>query len=230
MEDRKHQAGVAGHARAKSSDKSPAAPRSLLCGRVACWKKAVAAFILVVACTAGGAWCWQAYQWHRVNFHVVEPGRLYRAGLGSKSALERILYKYPVHTIITLTCDVSPRLHELEQFMDGRKDITHIKMPRAVTVVPTVEDTCRVLSIFADSNNWPVLIHCEHGKDRTGCFVIMHRVIDDGWPFEKALHEAYSCGMNPSGRIQRVVRELPGVIDAATNRMHRTLSSHPGTQ
>jgi len=35
----------------------------------------------------------------------------------------------------------------------------------------------------------PVLVHCEHGSDRTGAIVALYRMLYQGWPREAALHE-----------------------------------------
>jgi hypothetical protein len=173
--------------------------------------------LTVVVALIIAAASWNCYMWRRLNFHVVEPGRLYRAGLPSKDSLQRILAHHPVHTIISFSDDVTPRFRELDQFIAAQKGVIRFKRYRTVTAVPTVEDTRFVLSVIADSNSWPVLIHCEHGKDRTGFFIALHRVIDDGWPFDKALAEAHAYGMNLNGRAGNVVWQLPGVIRDYTN-------------
>lgn len=40
----------------------------------------------------------------------------------------------------------------------------------------------------------PILIHCWHGSDRTGCVVAAYRIINNGWTKEQAIHELISGG------------------------------------
>ena len=37
-----------------------------------------------------------------------------------------------------------------------------------------------------DASNGPVLVHCWHGSDRTGCVCASHRIIFSGWSREQA--------------------------------------------
>lgn len=45
------------------------------------------------------------------------------------------------------------------------------------------------LKIMADPQNYPVLVHCKHGSDRTGVMTALYRVKFMGWTKEQALQE-----------------------------------------
>src|SRR6266566_546401 len=45
------------------------------------------------------------------------------------------------------------------------------------------------LRIVADPQNRPLLIHCQHGADRTGAIVVLYRVVVQGWSKERAIQE-----------------------------------------
>jgi tyrosine-protein phosphatase SIW14 len=40
----------------------------------------------------------------------------------------------------------------------------------------------------------PLLVHCLHGKDRTGYMIAKYRMIVQGWPYEKAWKECLDEG------------------------------------
>jgi protein tyrosine/serine phosphatase len=40
----------------------------------------------------------------------------------------------------------------------------------------------------------PVLLHCEHGEDRTGLAVAAYRVVVSGWTKDEAMDEALKFG------------------------------------
>jgi tyrosine-protein phosphatase SIW14 len=52
----------------------------------------------------------------------------------------------------------------------------------------TYNDIVKALRIIRDSNK-PVLIHCLHGSDRTGCIVAVYRMVYDGWTKEESIKE-----------------------------------------
>lgn len=49
---------------------------------------------------------------------------------------------------------------------------------------------------FADPNQWPVLVHCEDGKDRTGYAIATYRVVEEQWEAESAIQEMFDFRYN----------------------------------
>lgn len=43
-------------------------------------------------------------------------------------------------------------------------------------------------------DNIPLLVHCQHGADRTGCMVAMYRIIVQGWTKDEAIQELEEGG------------------------------------
>lgn len=72
----------------------------------------------------------------------------------------------------------------------------YYSVPLRPMAAPTDKQVALLLSLIADSNNWPVFIHCERGKDRTGTVIACYRIAHDGWPNERALTEAVDDGLN----------------------------------
>ncbi len=50
------------------------------------------------------------------------------------------------------------------------------------------------LRVMADPANRPLMIHCQHGSDRTGALVALYRVVVQGWTKEKAVEEMNQGG------------------------------------
>jgi hypothetical protein len=48
-----------------------------------------------------------------------------------------------------------------------------ILMPDQLMVVQGKKEIAKALRVFVDHNNYPVLVHCIHGKDRTGLIVML---------------------------------------------------------
>lgn len=79
---------------------------------------------------------------------------------------------------------------------------------------PTNRQVRTVLALIGDSNNWPVFIHCEHGRDRTGTVIACYRIQYDRWPNERALQEAQENGLSEIERGMReyIIRFKPGEL------------------
>ncbi len=56
------------------------------------------------------------------------------------------------------------------------------------------EHVLRFLSIVDDTNAVPVLVHCQHGADRTGTMCAMYRILREGWSEDDAMDEMKNGG------------------------------------
>ncbi len=54
------------------------------------------------------------------------------------------------------------------------------------------------LRILIDPRNRPLVIHCQHGADRTGAIVALYRVVVQGWSKEDAVREMDEGGFHHS--------------------------------
>ncbi len=61
---------------------------------------------------------------------------------------------------------------------------------------PEDEDLVRFLKVAIDPENQPVLVHCQHGADRTGVMVATYRVFVEGWTKDEALEELPRFGFH----------------------------------
>jgi protein tyrosine phosphatase len=54
---------------------------------------------------------------------------------------------------------------------------------------PEEDDAVRFLQIVANPRRDPVLVHCQHGADRTGTMCALYRVAVQGWSKKEAVEE-----------------------------------------
>ena len=54
---------------------------------------------------------------------------------------------------------------------------------------PMDDDLKAVVNVLDDERNYPVLVHCEHGKQRAGVAVAVYRIERMGWTTGQALIE-----------------------------------------
>jgi len=71
---------------------------------------------------------------------------------------------------------------------------------------PEEKEAVRFLQIVTNPKRTPVLIHCQHGADRTGAMCAIYRVAVQEWGEEEALKEMTEGGFGFHGIWQDLVR------------------------
>jgi protein tyrosine/serine phosphatase len=64
---------------------------------------------------------------------------------------------------------------------------------------PEEKETVRFLQIVTNPKRSPVLVHCQHGADRTGTMCALYRVAVQSWSKEEALKEMVQGGFGFHG-------------------------------
>lgn len=119
------------------------------------------------------------------NFHKVSKD-LYRAAQPTQKAM-RAYEEFGIKTVINL------RAYHSDRDEVHGTGLTLIEIPVKTTKADDDETVIRVLQTIRDAEK-PVLIHCQHGADRTGLMVAMYRIVEQGWTNEEALNELKNGG------------------------------------
>ncbi|KAI9048697.1 hypothetical protein LZ554_007528 [Drepanopeziza brunnea f. sp. 'monogermtubi'] len=120
------------------------------------------------------------------NLGVVIPGKIYRSSWPTD---EDFLYleALGLKTVLSLVQnDFSPAFKDFVK----KNDIAHkiINMPGTKKVAITKELMQSIMEIALDESSYPLLIHCNHGKHRTGCVVGVIRHVAR-WDVESIVEE-----------------------------------------
>ncbi len=75
---------------------------------------------------------------------------------------------------------------------------------------PEDEDVVKFLRIATTPALQPVLVHCQHGSDRTGTMVAIYRIVIEGWTKAEATNEMINGGFN----FHPMWQNLPRYIEA----------------
>jgi protein tyrosine/serine phosphatase len=76
---------------------------------------------------------------------------------------------------------------------------------------PEEEDVVRFLQIVTNPKRSPVIVHCQHGADRTGTMCAIYRVAVQGWSKEEALKEMTQGGFGFHGIWENLIRWINGL-------------------
>jgi len=73
---------------------------------------------------------------------------------------------------------------------------------------PEIKEVIRFINIATDPSRAPVLVHCQHGSDRTGTMCAFYRIIVEGWTREEAIREMTEGGFGFHGIWQNLIRYI----------------------
>lgn len=76
----------------------------------------------------------------------------------------------------------------------------------------------QALRVLVDPSNHPVLVHCQHGADRTGLVSALYRMVVQGWTAEAAVDEMVRGGYGYHTLWKGLPRFLRGVDATAWRR------------
>jgi protein tyrosine/serine phosphatase len=113
-------------------------------------------------------------------------GELYRGDQPSPQGMQN-LQKLGLKTIINLRSFHSDR----DEIGDTGLAYEHIYMK---AWHPEEEDVVRFLKIVTDPKRAPVMVHCQHGADRTGTMIAVYRIAVQGWSKAEAIREMTEGG------------------------------------
>ena len=119
---------------------------------------------------------------HRIN------DRLYRSAQPTAEGMAN-LKELGIKTIVSLRSFHSDR----DEIWNTGLGYEHIFMK---AWHPEAEDVVRFLRLVSDPERTPILVHCQHGADRTGVMSAIYRDAVQGWSKEEAIREMVRGGFN----------------------------------
>lgn len=140
------------------------------------------------------------------NFQIVEAKGLYRGGQPDKESDWDYLKSIGISTVIKLNNYSSNTEARDELSAAEAHGINVIEIPMQpedwphnwnLWAAPANEQVNDAVRALETRENWPVYIHCSHGKDRTGLIVAIYRVRNNNYCKDTAYNEMNFYGANP---------------------------------
>ncbi|NTJ42886.1 dual specificity protein phosphatase family protein [Agrobacterium larrymoorei] len=101
------------------------------------------------------------------NFHEVLPGELYRSGQPSGEDIARYAQEKGIKTIVNLRNEKREAWYDEENEAATESGVQLIDFPLSSAKEVSLEEAQRLVQLMKDAPK-PILIHCEHGANRTG--------------------------------------------------------------
>ncbi len=144
------------------------------------------------------------------------------AGLPNLHKVDAKLYRSAQPTAEGMTNLVALGVKTVVNLRDNHSDSDEIgglplaaKRIEIFTGNPKAEQVKAFLAIMDDTNAVPVLVHCQHGADRTGTMCALYRILRQDWKVEDAITEMkdggygyHSVWINLPRFIRKAAKEL----------------------
>jgi len=143
------------------------------------------------------------------NFGVVEEGKIYRGAQPGEAELGQMRDRFGVRTIVKLNASEL----DAERLAAARLGMRLIYVPLGATSVGrpgSCPDVERAYAAVHDPANWPLYVHCTHGRDRTGFLVGLFRERDEQWDWRRVRQELAHYGH--AGVIRLLLPNISGAL------------------
>jgi protein tyrosine/serine phosphatase len=123
------------------------------------------------------------------NFHTVQAGRLYRSAQLGKVTLGNVIKQHGIRTVVNLRGE-SPgsSWYEKEEACCEAKGVKLVNISMQSEEMPSRDALLELYDTF-ENGEYPMLVHCKAGADRTGGAVAIWRMVVLGQSKEDAGRE-----------------------------------------
>ena len=137
------------------------------------------------------------------NFRVVTRRKLYRSGQMSQRELRRTVSTYGIRTIINLQGASSEPWYSGELKTADALGVKHLDIGLCPSRLPPPDKAADLVRAFTQGE-YPMLIHCYAGSDRTGLACAIYEMIVTHDPLNEALKEqlTWRCGHFAIGKVR----------------------------
>lgn len=144
--------------------------------------------VLVIAGAIGGGLAYRHHHRYK-HFHTHENGMVYRSAWVEPDVMSELIEKHQFRSVVNL-CNPGemgePRWEaEREAVRNAGARLIELPMTLDVDVdTPEIEEHLAVLS---NPDNYPMLVHCQHGVTRTAKFLTIYDIVFRGQSAEESL-------------------------------------------
>jgi protein tyrosine/serine phosphatase len=138
------------------------------------------------------------------NLNQVTPF-LYRSAQPDSGGFMNMAKTLKVKTVIDL------RESQTDAAYLGDSKIKPFYVPMNALRITNEQIIQALTLIKAHEGEGPILVHCQHGADRTGVVIAMYRIIYQGWSKQQAIDEMKNGGYN----FHSIFFNIPAYINNA---------------
>ena len=150
--------------------------------------------LAALACASAGAYFYAT--WYPKRLHAVLEGSIYRSGQPYARQLGPVVHKLGIKTLINFrdneTVAANPDCVYERRFAEEH-GLKFVNIP--MDCPPTEETISPLLKELDDPANYPILMHCAEGIERSGLAAAIYRLERMGWTNDRAVAELLALGV-----------------------------------
>ena len=154
------------------------------------WRWAILlGLIVIIAAAAGGGYAYRQHHRYK-HFAIHEPGKVYRCGWVDADVMSELVETYHVKTVINLCRpgEMGPNRASDERRAVEAAGGKLLELPMPDTADPADPRIAPHKAALQDPANYPMIIHCQHGVNRTARTIAMYEVLIHHADGEAAVH------------------------------------------
>src|SRR5262245_5918560 len=144
--------------------------------------------LVFIAALAGGL----SFRHHKRYKHLAthEPGMVYRSAWLEPDVFREIIEEYQIRTVLNL-CE--PDELGAQRCIDQRAAVRGsgarlIELPMPAATIDPADPALRpFVELLSDPQNYPLLVHCQHGVTRTAKVLVMYDILFRGMSAQQSL-------------------------------------------
>lgn len=150
--------------------------------------KLIAAAIVVVLIAAG--WSYRQHQRYK-HFAVHDPGMVFRAAWLEPDAISELIEEHQIRTVVNLCKpgEMGDARWEAEREAVTQAGAQLVMEPLSTSIEAHDPTVAEQIEVLRDPNNYPLLVHCQHGVTRTAKFLLIYDIVFRGMSADESLQK-----------------------------------------
>lgn len=143
---------------------------------------------LLAAAAVGGATAYRHHHRYK-HFAVHDPGMMYRSAWLEPDVFEELIEKHQFRAVLNLcnSGEMGLQRWESERTAISRSGARLLEIPMPTTVDPADPRIARHIAVLANMDNYPMLVHCQHGVTRTAKLLAIYDILFRGLSADESL-------------------------------------------
>ncbi|MEX0704569.1 MAG: hypothetical protein WD069_20890 [Planctomycetales bacterium] len=145
-------------------------------------------FGAVLAGMVAGGWAYRNHHRYK-HFAAHDPGLVYRSAWLEADVLDEVIEKHQFRTVVNLCYEgeMGEQRWDEERRVVKNAGARLVELPMPFTLDADDPQILKHIEVMRDPDNYPMLVHCQHGVTRTDKFLTIYDILFRGMSADESL-------------------------------------------